>query len=127
MKKLLLLSALLVSFSSFGQTKEIEVLNLDLLQGKWKSIDDQTNFLIFEGNQRKEISEGMNNWDEETFIVSDRCINGVDEDRELTKEKDRYMSCLESDMCWYIVTLDSKTLIISYILRGNDLTYTRVN
>jgi hypothetical protein len=100
--------------------------NLDMLQGKWQHIDDSSNFLVFENNHRKEIVEGMKEWDDEEFIISDNCKNESDKEREIIGEKDRYISLAESDMCWYIIELDSSTLSLSYVGRGNTLTYEKV-
>src|ERR1035437_4630498 len=95
----------------------------ELLQGKWQSMDDKTNFLIFEKNHRREanIVNGKGHWDDEVFIISDNCMNTTDKNEELDKEKDKYMSCLKSDLCWYIEELDSTTLSLSYMGRGNTL------
>lgn len=100
----------------------------ELLQGKWQSMDDKTNFLVFEKNHRKEanIINGKGQWDDEVFVISDKCMNETDKNEELDKEKDKYISCLKSDLCWYIVKLDSATLELSYMGRGNTLTYKKV-
>lgn len=100
--------------------------NMELLQGKWQSTDDNTNFLVFEKDHRKEIAEGMENWDDEVFVLSDRCLNESDKGNNIPAEKDRYISCSESDLCWYIISLDSETLSLSYMSRGNTLTYKKV-
>ncbi len=50
----------------------------ELLQGKWQSMDDSSNFLIFNSNQRKEISNGMNTWEIESYVLSDKCKNDTD-------------------------------------------------
>ncbi len=99
---------------------------IELLLGKWQHIDDKTNYLLFEGNLRKEIAGGMDKWDEETFILSDKCSNETDKDNGTGPEKDRYISCTASDMCWYIAGIDKENLTLSYIGRGNTLTYKRV-
>jgi len=101
---------------------------MELLQGKWQSMDDKTNFLVFEKNHRKEanIVDGKGNWDDEKFVISDRCMNETDKNEEIDTEKDKYISCMKSDLCWYIVKLDSTTLELSYMGRGNTLTYKKV-
>lgn len=125
MKKYLLVIFICLALSQIANAQKT---NLELLQGKWQSIDDKTNFLIFENNHRKEanIIKGKGDWDDEEFILSDKCINDSDKDIELGKEKDKYISCLESDLCWYIVSIDEKTLSLSYMGRGNTLTYKKV-
>jgi len=99
--------------------------NFELLQGKWQSNDDKTNFLVFEKNHRKEISEGMQNWDDEEFILKDQCENETNKADNNSKEKDRYISCIKSDLCWYIESVSKEKLILQYMGRGNTLTYTR--
>lgn len=103
-------------------TKQI----LDLLQGKWQHIDDKSNYLMFEGNYRKETAEGMTGWDEEEFSLSGKCLNETDKDNGIEKEKAKYISCLKSDLCWYIIGVDEENLMLSYMGRGNTLTYRRV-
>jgi hypothetical protein len=105
---------------------ESEKTNFELLQGKWQSTDDKTNFLVFENNHRKEIAEGMDRWDDEVFALSDKCMNESDKDKNATSEKDKYIYCIGSDLCWYILELDSNTLSLSYMGRGNTLTYVKV-
>lgn len=100
--------------------------NYDLLQGKWQSVEDKTNFVIFEKNQRKEISEGMEDWDESAYVLSDKCVNDSNKDKVVAKEKDRYISIMGDDLCCYIEKLDATTLSISFMGRGNTFTYKRV-
>jgi hypothetical protein len=99
---------------------------LDLLQGKWQHIDDKSNYLMFEGNYRKETAEGMTGWDEEEFSLSEKCLNESDKDNGIEKEEAKYISCLKSDLCWYIIGVDEENLMLSYMGRGNTLTYRRV-
>lgn len=110
-----------------AQTKPgAKTSNFDLLQGKWQNVDDKTNFVIFEKNQRKEISEGMEDWDETEYALSDVCKNDSNKGKVTEKEKDRYISLLGDDLCCYIEKLDATTLSISYMGRGNTFTYKRV-
>lgn len=108
-----------------NQKENISSTN-DLLQGKWQSIDDKKNFIVFEKNQRKEISEGMDKWDIETFVLSNKCSNESDKDNGIQLEKNKYISCKESDMCWYIVNINKNFLTLSFVGRGNALKYKRV-
>jgi len=98
----------------------------DLLQGKWQSLDDKTNFLVFDKNLRKEIAKGMKNWDSEPFNLSNKCLNESDKEMIGEPEKDKYISCNQSDMCWYIITINKDFLELSYTGRGNTLKYKRV-
>ena len=108
-------------------TEKKNVISInELLQGKWQSMDDKTNFLMFDENERKEISDGMKTWDKEAFVLSNKCLNESDKENGLKLEKDKYMSCMESDLCWYIVFLNKDFLTLSYMGRGNTLKYKRV-
>ena len=100
----------------------------EMLQGKWQSTDDQTNFLVFENNHRKEanIIDGKGDWDDDEFVISDQCLNESNKNGGFAKEKDKYLSCLQSDQCWYIISVDTTTLSLSYMGRGNTLTYNKV-
>ncbi len=98
-----------------------------MLQGKWQHITDKTNFLVFEGNHRKEVAgKEVSEWDDELFILSNKCLNESDSDSGIAPENQRYISCLESDLCWYIVEIDEQKLVLSYMARGNTLSYRRV-
>lgn len=98
-----------------------------LLQGKWQSLDDEKNILIFENTLHKEIGEGMESYDIEKFSLSDKCLNESNKETETPSEKSRYITCQESDLCWYIVELNRTTLTLSYMGRGNTLAYKRVD
>jgi len=99
---------------------------LNLLQGKWQHIDDKSNYLVFEGNYRKETAEGMTEWNVEEFTLSDQCLNESGKNNGIKKEEAKYLSCIKSDLCWYIIVLDEENLSLSYMGRGNTLTYKRV-
>ena len=102
------------------------ITNLELLQGKWQSTDDETNFLKFENNHRMEIAAGMSEWSDEIFTLSDNCINESDKTKDLKPEKDLYITSESSDMCWYIIDLNEEILTLAYMARGNTLAYKRV-
>jgi len=107
--------------------KTVQKTNFELLKGKWVHEDDKTNFLVFEKNIRKEIAGGMNSWDEEEFILSNSCLNESNLSDKSTKEKDCYISCKNSDLCWYIMSISEDRLTLQYQSRGNLLIYNRVN
>ncbi len=102
------------------------VTNIELLQGKWQSTEDETNFLKFENNHRMEIAEGMDEWSDETITLSDKCSNESDKLKEIKAEKDLYITSESSDMCWYIIDLNEEILTLAYMGRGNTLSYKRV-
>lgn len=101
--------------------------NYELLQGKWQNEQDKTNFLVFDKNHRKEIAEGMENWDDDEFVLSDHCENESNQNDNSKKEDNKYISCKDSDLCWYIMSLDDNTLTIQYLDRGNTLIYKKIN
>lgn len=107
-------------------TQVVEKMDISLLQGKWQSNDDKSNFIVFENNHRKEIADGMDKWDDEEYVLSDKCKNDTNKDDEIESEPNRYISLMQSDMCWYIIELNATTLSLSYMGRGNTLNYTRV-
>ncbi|MBK6947758.1 MAG: hypothetical protein IPH16_06540 [Haliscomenobacter sp.] len=114
---------ILAGCKSTTNNKEADIAQL--LQGKWQHIDDESNFLVFEGNHRKETAAGTNQWDDEIFVLSDACANPSDKANGGEPEKNRYISCIESDLCWYIIEVDKENLSLSYMGRGNTLTYKR--
>ena len=100
--------------------------NYKLLQGKWQNEEDKTNYLVFDKKLRKEFAEGMDKWDEEEFIISDNCLNEYNKSSTNPNDKDSYITCKDSDLCWYIMSLTYDRLTLQYLGRGNTLTYTRV-
>jgi hypothetical protein len=107
-------------------TSSEEISIADYLIGRWQSVDDTSNIVVFDGNLRSERAGGMKEWDREEFLLSDVCMNASNKDSKEAKEKDRYISCVKSDMCWYIISVDKETLSLSYIGRGNTLIYRRM-
>lgn len=91
-----------------------------------QDVEDTSNYLVFENNLRKEIAGGMTEWDVEEFILSDKCLNQLDKDAVANTEKGNYISCIKSDMCWYLEEVNKDNLVLSYMSRGNFLTYKRV-
>ena len=99
----------------------------DLIQGKWQNLNDKTNYLIFDNNNRKEIGSGMQTWNVESFILSKKCLNENDEKNNVRSKEDRYISCKDSDLCWYIEEVDKNFLTLIFVGRGNTLKYKRIN
>lgn len=114
MKKSILLGILFISFGICSAQKQIDV---KLLQGKWQSLDDRTNFLIFTKNLRKEISGGMDSWDIEKYSLSKGPAKSIYINQSID---DKNVSV------WGIEILDSKRLTLVYLSRGNSLRYKRV-
>jgi hypothetical protein len=100
--------------------------NYELLQGKWQSEDDPKSYIVFDKNILKDIYEGISKGDGEEYALSDYCLNDLDKDPDGVKETERYISLLKSDMCWHINHLDSMSLSLVYMGRGNFLGYKKV-
>lgn len=132
MKKIII-SILLINcyFSAFGQSNINEAstannsITNQLLQGKWQAVNDKKNFLVFDKDKRKETGDGST-WNSETYVLSNKCMNESDLENGFEPEKDKYISCTESDLCWYIVLINKDFLTLSYMGRGNSLKYKRV-
>jgi hypothetical protein len=123
MKLAFLLLLTLFSFTlCFAQKKS----TYDLLQGKWQSTNDKSNYLFFDKNHRKEIATGMAKWEDEIFVLSNSCKNNSDRDNEFPKETNKYISVMDSDLCWYIVELTPAKLTLYFMGIGNTLSYKRV-
>jgi len=115
--------------SNATKDTNIEVKNIgsnyDLLQGKWQNTEEKSNFVVFVKNHRREISDGMLEWDDETFTLTDNSMGTSNV--ELKKEKDKYIYCVKSGLCWYIDKLNSTTLSLTYIAGGRVMDYKKVN
>jgi len=109
-----------------NEEQKKDISNLELLQGKWQSTDDETSFLKFENDHKMEIAAGMTDWVDEVFVLSDKCTNESDKNNDLKPEKDRYITSPSLDMCWYIIDLEEEILTLAYMARGNTLAYKRV-
>ena len=105
----------------------LESINIELLQGKWQSIEDESSFMIIEGDRMKNYYGGMDDeLDNEMIMISDTCMNESDSENDLPEEKNRYLSNPNLDMCWFIESVDATNLTLIYMASGNTLTYKRV-
>lgn len=106
---------------------ETENFRIELLQGKWQSVEDEFSFMIIEGDRMKtyykKMEDGM---EDELIIISDTCMNEYDSENDLPKEKNRYLSQPDMDMCWYIDYVDATSLSLIYMARGNFHNFRRV-
>ena len=100
--------------------------NLKMLQGKWQAVDDKSVVLAFENNHRKEKSDGMKQWDDEAFVLTDKPMSEGKEVPGHKAEKAHFIYCEKSDMCWAIEELTAKKLLLMYMGRGRLLEYRRV-
>ncbi len=120
---------LCVSTALKAQTKNVSAVSQSsvkqMLQGKWQSLEDKKAFLMFEGDLKKEMYVGFSTWESEKVIIGNKCMNEGDKENGMT-EKDKFISAPESDMCWYIVSINKDYLTLSYMGRGNTSKYKRV-
>ena len=100
--------------------------NLKMLQGKWQAVDDKSDFLVFENNHRKEKGEGMKQWDDEVFVLTDKPMSDGKPVAGHAAEKGHFIYCEKDDMCWAIEELTDKKLVLVYMGRGRLLEYRRV-
>ena len=108
-------------------TTDLEIFDIELLQGTWQSLEDEDSFMVIEGDRMKNYYGGMDEeLDNEAIILSDTCMNEADSANGLPEEKNRYLSNPNLDMCWYIEYLDENNLTLIYMARGNKITYRRV-
>jgi hypothetical protein len=111
----------------------MDTFNIELIQGKWQSLEDEASFMVIEGDQMMNYYGGLADYcrlfDElgnEMIMISDTCMNEADSANGLPEEKSRYLSNPNLDMCWYIQFVDATNLSLIYMATGNTLTYRRV-
>ena len=105
----------------------LESIDIELLQGKWQSIDEESSFMIIEGDRMKTYVEGIDlEMSDDFIIISNSCMNESDEGHDSSNENHRYISSPNLDMCWFIESVDATNLTLIYISRGNEHTYRRV-
>lgn len=97
-----------------------------LLQGKWQSEDDPKSYIIFDKFIRNDIYDGQSEGSTESYVLANNCTNNLDKNSEEESEKDKFISLLESDMCFHIDYINSKTLSLVDMSRGNFLNYKKV-
>lgn len=114
MKRNILLAILFLSFGICFAQKEIDT---KLLQGKWQSVDDKTHFLIFTNNLIKQTASGMDGWDATQYTLSKGPTNEIFINKIVDKKIRRVFG---------IEYLDNKELSLTYLSRGNNLSYKRV-
>ncbi len=96
--------------SEVGESVVSEPINIDLLQGKWQSVEDEAKLMIIEGDKMIIILSGGSDAyvDEMNFIVSDSCKNEIAAD--LVEKVNGYISVLSLDLCLSISSLDATDL-----------------
>jgi hypothetical protein len=98
----------------------------ELLQGKWQSVDDNSSYIMFEGNLFKEQYGIEATGDGEPFVLANACKNELDKNNGISGDKENFVSLVESDMCYYIIDIAKDYLSLSYMGRGNTLNYRRI-
>ena len=99
--------------SDVGDSVVSEPINIDLLQGKWQSVEDESKLMIIEGDKMIIILTGGSDAyvDEMNFIVSDSCKNESNEvAADLVEKVNGYISVFSLDICFSISSLDATNL-----------------
>jgi hypothetical protein len=84
-------------------------------------MSDKTNYLVFYNHYRKELS-GRKVLDENKFVLTDKCPESKTEP--VSNDKGKYI--VQDDLCWSIVSLNKKHLVLSLVGRGNTLKYIKL-
>ncbi len=127
MEDLMVVDTIAVEEFDVVQFVDSDSITLELLQGKWQSLEDEASFMVIEGDRMKNYYGGMDEeLDNEAIMLKDTCMNEADSANGLPEEKNRYLSNPNLDMCWYIEFVDDTRLSLIYMATGNTLTYRRV-
>ncbi len=91
------------------------------LEGNWISTDDPKSELQVKGNEWIETYKGEKP-DVTKFATGDSCLAN---DKAKTNPKGKYITVFDKDdsRCFYIVNVSDSKLELSYVGRGNTLTY----
>ena len=95
-----------------------------MLVGKWQSIDDSKKVIEYTTYDLINFYDGQP-VTKEPYTISNKCMNSAEISRNISYNHD-YISVVNSDICWDIVSLDKDSLTISYMVTGNILKYKRV-
>ena len=92
-----------------------------LLEGNWVSTDDPKSELQVKGNEWIETYKGEKP-EATKFATGDSCLAN---DKAKTNPKGKYITVFDKDesRCFYIVNVSDSKLELSYVGRGNTLTY----
>lgn len=91
------------------------------LEGNWVSTDDPKSELQVKGNEWIETYKGEKP-ETTKFATGDSCLAN---DKAKTNPKGKYITVFDKDdsRCFYIVSVNDSKLELSYVGRGNTLTY----
>ena len=93
-----------------------------LLQGTWVNVEDPRSSLVFEDSRVKNRYDGIGNDTNIRFSVGNTCSNGSNPDG--SEEVDKYISTTgDAKECYYIINLSKESLMLSFLGRGNTLTF----
>ena len=99
--------------------------NLVLLQGTWRNVLDPLSTIVFEGNTSQNLYDGLETGKTILFTIDSTCKNGSNPAG--SEEVDKYISTTGSaEECYYIVTLDEENLVMSFLGKGNTLTFKKI-
>jgi len=93
------------------------------LIGKWVSVDDSKSEIEITDSKWIDSYESAIQFTN-NYLVSDTCLKSV---TDKPKPKGDYITVFDNTdtFCYYIVSLTDSKLELSYVGRGNTLTYTR--
>jgi len=97
--------------------------NKSSLEGVWVSTDDAKSEIEIKGNEWIELYAGEMA-DTSKFVVADTCVAAVNDQ---ANANGKYITVFSEDMalCYYIIEVSGTNLNLSYVGRGNTLTYKR--
>lgn len=122
MKTLKFISLIILSFVFLGSCSSTKT-NHDLIQGSWVSVDDENSSIEITADNWISKYSGEDDYENE-YIISNQCANSID-DAQNPNGNYISMSDYGEIYCYEIIKLDDETLEISYLDRGNTLTYKR--
>lgn len=98
-------------------------IDIQKLQGKWRSLDDPRSTRSIQGNKVFDYYEGFEQVMEMTFEIGDNCLNASN--NASLDVSQSYMTFNEVDQCFYIIKLDDRDMELSLVGRGNTLRFRR--
>jgi hypothetical protein len=103
------------------ETVKESAVNNPLLEGNWVSTDDPNSELQIKGNNWVEIYKGEKP-ETTKFAIGDSCLAN---DKAIKNAKGKYITVFDKDesRCFYIVNVNDSKLELSYVGRGNTLSY----
>lgn len=91
------------------------------LQGSWKSLEDSLSVITFTADKRSAHHAGTN-LSSSNFLLAASCPS----EEILPESSDKRVYIVTNDFCWSINVLNEQYLELTYMDRGNTLSYERV-